>query len=39
MVLNTIHNVRHYMRLMEQIRAAIKENRFTAFKKDFTNKK
>ena len=39
MVLNTIHNIRHYMRLMEQIRAAIRESRFAAFKKDFTNKK
>jgi queuine tRNA-ribosyltransferase len=39
MVLNTIHNIRHYMRLMEQIRAAISESRFAAFKKDFTNKK
>lgn len=39
MVLNTIHNIRHYMRLMEQIRAAIRESRLAAFKKDFTNKK
>jgi queuine tRNA-ribosyltransferase len=35
MVLNTIHNVRYYMRLMEKIRAAISENRFLEFKKDF----
>ncbi|MRR16494.1 MAG: tRNA guanosine(34) transglycosylase Tgt [Deltaproteobacteria bacterium] len=35
MVLNTIHNIRHYMRLMERIRAAIDENRFSAFKDDF----
>jgi queuine tRNA-ribosyltransferase len=35
MVLNTIHNVRYYMRLMEQIRAEISENRFLEFKKDF----
>lgn len=35
MVLNTIHNIRHYMRLMERIRAAIDENRFAAFKDDF----
>jgi queuine tRNA-ribosyltransferase len=35
MVLNTIHNVRYYMRLMEQIRAALKEDRFLEFKKDF----
>ena len=39
MVLNTIHNVRHYMRLMEQIRAALKENRFLEFKNDFLKNK
>jgi len=39
MVLNTIHNVRYYMRLMEQIRAALKEGSFLKFKKDFLNKK
>ena len=38
MVLNTIHNIRHYLRLMEKIRAAISENRFLEFKKDFMNK-
>ena len=38
MVLNTIHNVRYYMRLMEQIRAALKEDRFFKFKNDFLNK-
>ena len=38
MVLNTIHNIRHYMRLMENIRLAISENRFGEFKKDFLNK-
>ncbi len=35
MVLNTIHNVRYYMRLMENIRLAIQENRFEAFKNAF----
>jgi len=35
MILNTIHNIRHYMRLMEKIRAAISENRFLEFKNDF----
>jgi len=35
MVLNTIHNVRYYMRLMEQIRTALKEGSFLKFKKDF----
>lgn len=38
MMLNTIHNIRHYMRLMEKIRQAIMENRFSEFKKDFFNK-
>jgi queuine tRNA-ribosyltransferase len=38
MVLNTIHNVRYYMRLMEQIRAALKEDSFLEFKNDFLNK-
>ena len=38
MVLNTIHNVRYYMRLMEQIRTALKEDRFLEFKNDFLNK-
>ncbi len=35
MVLNTIHNIRHYMRLMENIRTAISENRLGDFKKSF----
>ncbi len=38
MVLNTIHNIRHYMNLMEKIRTAISENRFLEFKNDFLNK-
>ncbi|MFZ3104306.1 MAG: tRNA guanosine(34) transglycosylase Tgt [Smithella sp.] len=38
MVLNTIHNVRYYMRLMEQIRTALKEDRFIEFKNEFLNK-
>jgi queuine tRNA-ribosyltransferase len=38
MVLNTIHNVRYYMRLMENIRTAISENRFEKFQNDFQNK-
>ena len=36
MVLNTIHNVRFYMRLMERIRAAIAEDRFAAFHGSFS---
>ena len=39
MVLNTIHNVRYYMRLMEQIRAALKEDRFLEFKNDLLKNK
>ncbi|PKN68935.1 MAG: tRNA guanosine(34) transglycosylase Tgt [Deltaproteobacteria bacterium HGW-Deltaproteobacteria-12] len=39
MVLNTIHNVHYYMRLLAQIRAALEENSFTEFKKTFFNKK
>ena len=39
MVLNTIHNVRYYMRLMEQIRTTLKDGYFLKFKKDFLNKK
>lgn len=35
MILNTIHNVRYYLRLMEKIRQALKENRFAAFKNEF----
>ncbi len=35
MVLNTIHNVRHYQRLMERIRQAIEENRYDAFRSQF----
>jgi queuine tRNA-ribosyltransferase len=35
MVLNTIHNIRHYMRLMENIRLAISESRFGKFKDEF----
>jgi len=38
MILNTIHNIRHYMRLMENIRLAISERRFGEFKKEFFNK-
>jgi queuine tRNA-ribosyltransferase len=35
MVLNTIHNVRYYMRLMEEIREAIKNDRYEQFKNQF----
>jgi queuine tRNA-ribosyltransferase len=34
-ILGTIHNLRFYLRLMEDIREAIKENRFKQFKKEF----
>lgn len=39
MVLNTIHNVRYYMRLLTQIRAALEKNSFREFKNTFLNKK
>jgi queuine tRNA-ribosyltransferase len=35
MILNTIHNVRHYIRLMEQIRNAIRDGNYAAFRKAF----
>ncbi|WP_293444772.1 tRNA guanosine(34) transglycosylase Tgt [Persephonella sp.] len=38
MILATIHNLRFYTRLMENIRKSIKENRFKDFKKDFLEK-
>ncbi len=39
MVLNTIHNVRYYMRLMEKIRTALSKGNFLEFKNEFlTNK-
>jgi queuine tRNA-ribosyltransferase len=37
MVLNTIHNVRYFMRLMEQIRAAIRDGKYREFKNSFLN--
>ncbi|PKN53101.1 MAG: tRNA guanosine(34) transglycosylase Tgt [Deltaproteobacteria bacterium HGW-Deltaproteobacteria-13] len=39
MVLNTIHNIRYYMRLMERIRTALEEGSFLKFKNEFLNKK
>jgi len=38
MILGTIHNLRFYNKLMEDIRSAIKENRFKIFKKEFLEK-
>jgi queuine tRNA-ribosyltransferase len=38
-VLNTIHNVRYYMALMERIRQSLREDTFPAFKRDFLCKK
>jgi queuine tRNA-ribosyltransferase len=35
MTLNTLHNIRYYMRLMEQIRKAIEGNSYAAFKDRF----
>jgi queuine tRNA-ribosyltransferase len=39
MILCTIHNVRYYMRLMENIRAAIKEDRYGNFSKEFLSRR
>ncbi len=38
MILATIHNLRFYNKLMEDIRQAIREDRFLQFKKDFYEK-
>jgi len=38
MVLNTIHNVRFYMNLMERIRTAIQEDRFVEFRREFLDR-
>ena len=35
MVLNTIHNIRHYVGLMEKVRTAIQEDRFSDLKKEY----
>jgi len=35
MVLNTIHNLRYYLRLMERIREAIREGRYLGFRDRF----
>lgn len=35
MILNTIHNIRYYMHLMEEIREAIKNDRYEQFKTHF----
>ncbi|MDO9558180.1 MAG: tRNA guanosine(34) transglycosylase Tgt [Syntrophales bacterium] len=37
MILNTIHNVRHYLALMERIRDAIRADRYPAFQEHFFN--
>ncbi len=37
MILNTIHNVRHYMHLMERIRCAIKDDKYDNFKNNSVN--
>ena len=33
--LNTIHNLRYYIRLMHDMRAAIEQGRFASFADDF----
>ncbi|HKK89939.1 MAG TPA: tRNA guanosine(34) transglycosylase Tgt, partial [Desulfobacteraceae bacterium] len=37
--LNSIHNVHHYLDLMKQIRAAIDQGAFKAFKREFYSKR
>jgi len=37
--LNTIHNLHYYLTLMEQMRNAIREDRFLEFKKEFYHKR
>ncbi|NPA94961.1 MAG: tRNA guanosine(34) transglycosylase Tgt [Thermodesulfobacteria bacterium] len=37
--LNTIHNLHYYIKLMEQMRAAIQEGEFVQFKRDFYSKR
>jgi queuine tRNA-ribosyltransferase len=37
--LNTIHNVHYYVQLMKRARAAIQDDRFEAFRKDFYDQK
>jgi queuine tRNA-ribosyltransferase len=38
MTLNTVHNIRYYMHLMELIRTAIEEGTYSEFKKDFLSR-
>jgi queuine tRNA-ribosyltransferase len=35
MVLNTIHNLRYYLRLMERIRAAVRNGKYSEFRREF----
>jgi queuine tRNA-ribosyltransferase len=37
--LNTIHNLRYYLRLMEDVREAISTDRFIEFRRDFYQKR
>jgi len=37
--LNTLHNLHYYLHLMEDVREAIEQDRFEAFKKDFYDKR
>ncbi|HOP36241.1 MAG TPA: tRNA guanosine(34) transglycosylase Tgt, partial [Syntrophales bacterium] len=39
LVLNTIHNVRYYMRFMETLRAAIRSGEMAGFQEDFKKKR
>jgi len=37
--LNTLHNLHYYLHLMEDVREAIEQDRFEAFRKDFYDKR
>jgi len=38
MILNTVHNIRFYLRLMEDIREAISQGKFGQFRRDFLSR-
>ncbi len=38
-ILNSIHNLHYYLNLLEEIRQALREDRFPQFKKDFFSKR
>jgi queuine tRNA-ribosyltransferase len=38
MILNTVHNIRFYLRLMEDIREAISQGKFGQFRREFLSR-